>query len=127
MLWKYKRAYQETNEDVIDPTICVKLISAEFISEVLPPEGVDSVNISFINCEDIKEIEDILNSEQISIYNECIQLETLEINGELTNITIQQVSNAIANNNGAIGVAVFNEDITEVLGNIIFVFGNCEI
>ena len=27
MLWKYKKCYQETNEDVIDPTKCVKLVS----------------------------------------------------------------------------------------------------
>jgi hypothetical protein len=114
-------------ENEIDPTICVKLISAEFNSVILPPEGIDSVNISFMNCEGTKETEDIVNNNQISTFNECIQLDTLGINDVLTGITIQQVSNAIANNNGSINVPLLDPVNQEVLGSTTLVFGNCII
>jgi hypothetical protein len=128
MLWKYKRIYQETNEDVVDPTICVKLISAQFSSVILPPEVVDGVTLDYTFC-DGKDFGQnlILNGALPTIINKCIQLNTLSIEGELTNLTIQQVSNAIANNNGLINVPLLDTVNQEILGSTTLIFGNCTV
>ena len=72
MLWKYKKCYQETNKDVIDPTTCVKLVSIE---------SRDSMEEIFYTCYDC-ETGDELNSSFIGttgILNICIKANRLLI------------------------------------------------
>ena len=63
MLWKYKKCYQETNEDVIDPTTCVKLVSiksrdsmGEIFYRYVDCETGDEINNSFTNTTGILNI-----------------------------------------------------------------------
>lgn len=76
MLWKYKKCYQETNEDVIDPTICVKLVS------ITSRDSMGEIFYRYVDCETGEEV----NSSFINttgILNICIKANRLLIiNGE---------------------------------------------
>ena len=76
MLWKYKKCYQETNEDVIDPTICVKLVN------ITSKDSMGEIFYRYVDCETGEEV----NSSFItttSILNICIKANSLLIiNGE---------------------------------------------
>ena len=51
MLWKYKKCYQETNKDVIDPTRrCVKLVSIE------SRDSIGEIFYRYIDCETGEEV-----------------------------------------------------------------------
>ena len=74
MLWKYKKCYQETNEDVIDPTKCVKLVSittrdsmGEIFYSYVDCETGEVVNRSFINTTGILNI--CIKSNRLLIIN----------------------------------------------------------
>ena len=45
MLWKYKKCYQETNKDVVDPTTCVKLVS------ITSKDSMGEIFYSYVDCE----------------------------------------------------------------------------
>lgn len=102
---------------------CVKLVSAQFDST----EGVDSVTLDYTFCDGKDFGQDlILNGALPTTINECIQLDSLSINVETTNLTIQQVSNAIANNEGLINVPLLDTVNQVLLGSTTLIFGNCE-
>ncbi len=50
MLWKYKKCYQETNEDVIDPTICVNLVS------ITSKDSMGEIFYRYFDCETGEEV-----------------------------------------------------------------------
>ena len=84
MLWKHKKFYQETNEDVVDPPneTCARLIS---ISGTYLMTNDRVVDISYIACGD--ETNTPIETEIASgdtfeqAFNECIKEESLIIDG----------------------------------------------
>ena len=76
MLWKYKKCYQETNEDVIDPTICVKLVS------ITSRDSRGEIFYRYVDCETGEEVNSSF-IETTGILNICIKKgRLLIINGE---------------------------------------------
>ena len=76
MLWKYKKCYQETNKDVIDPTKCVKLVSIE------SRDSMGEIFYRYVDCETGDEIQDSFIG-KTGILNICIKNGSLLIiNGE---------------------------------------------
>ena len=76
MLWKYKKCYQETNEDVIDPTRCVKLVS------ITSKDSMGEIFYSYVDCETGEEVKRSF-IKTTGILNICIKANRLFImNGE---------------------------------------------
>lgn len=72
MLWKYKKCYQETNEDVIDPTSCVKLVS------ITSEDSIGEIFYRYVDCETEEEIQDSF-IDTTGILNICIKANSLLI------------------------------------------------
>ncbi len=121
MLWKYKKCYQETNEEVVNPKICVGIVSAEFNSIL----NVNSIGLSYTTCDGLNTGDDTAYDNIVLPINKCIQLETLAINNELLNLTVQQINDAIDNNNGLVNIPLLDSNTQDLLGSTTIVFDNC--
>jgi hypothetical protein len=53
MLWKYKKCYSESNEDTLNPNICVKLVS------LTSQDQLTEIEYSYILCGETERVSDI--------------------------------------------------------------------
>ena len=102
MLWKYKKCYQETNEDiVISPKTCYQINSVYYIQN----EGAgETIGINFLTCNDSSfESYDIADNATLNFSGKCITSNSLILTvggvpGFL--ITDLEIANAILYNSG---------------------------
>ena len=96
MLWKYKKCYSETNDDIIEPTNCYKLVTALYTD--LDLNSTDSETITYTLCDTTREMSRTLENNTIVDINDCIKFTPnfgLDLDSDITETDIQD---SIANN-----------------------------
>lgn len=96
MLWKYKKCYSETNNNIIGPTNCYKLVTALYTD--LDLTSTDSETITYTLCNTTRETSRILENSIIVDINDCIKFTPnfgLDLDFDITETDIQD---SIANN-----------------------------
>lgn len=133
MLYKYKKVYQETNEDVVETQICYKLIDISFTN---PADiGINTVDIKMKKCSDSSVISFSLDEDIPTNINECVIINSIKIaNADIsgstyitTPITEAEVQDAILNNSGVLEKFISDNSVFPafLLGAFIFNFTIC--
>ena len=120
MLWKYKKCYSETNEDIVNPVNCYKLVSGLYTD--LDLAAVSSIEVSWFSCNEDNITSDLLENNNEKTINECIKFTPnfgLELFSEITETEVQ---NSITNNTFVTKEITINN---VVVGSIKLKYGVC--
>lgn len=121
-MWKItENIFRTELDDGMSPPTCFRLISARYYS--ILPDYLE-MSLSFSVCPTGFEFKTFLSNGVLVTMNECLDLNTLEINEALSGITQLQVENAITFNSGLINTQISNG--AELIGSITLTFTACE-
>ena len=99
---------------------CFRIVSAEFNSII--PEYTSS-DIQFLTCTTNDLIHRLLPVNVLVSINECAELTSIILNGTTSNITQEDVEDAILNNSGLINKSILDD--VDLIGSITLIFSNC--